>query len=43
MKAMIKMIDDGLLNNEQFAGNYNIPHIIRKIKVYIKTSYEIKL
>ena len=23
------------LNNEKFAGNYNIPHIIRQIKVYL--------
>lgn len=29
-------IDDGLLNNDKFAGNYNIPHIIRQIKVYLK-------
>ena len=29
-------IDDGLLNNDKFAGNYNIPHIIKQIKVYIK-------
>ncbi len=29
-------IDDELLNNEKFAGNYNIPHIIRQIKVYLK-------
>ena len=28
-------IDDGLLNNEKFAGNYNIPHIIKQIKVYL--------
>lgn len=25
-----------LLNNEKFAGNYNVPHIIRQIKVYLK-------
>ena len=31
-------IDDGLLNNDKFAGNYNIPHIIRQIKVYLKKS-----
>ena len=24
-----------LLNNEKFAGNYNIPHIIKQIKVYL--------
>lgn len=29
-------IDDGLLNNDKFAGNYNIPHIIRQIKVYLE-------
>ena len=29
-------IDDGLLNNDKFAGNYNIPHIIKQIKVYLK-------
>lgn len=31
-------IDDGLLNNDKFAGNYNIPHIIRQIKVYLKNN-----
>lgn len=25
-----------LLDNSKFAGNYNIPHIIRQIKVYLK-------
>lgn len=29
-------IDDGLLNNDKFAGNYNIPHIIRQIKEFLK-------
>lgn len=29
------IINDELLNNEKFAGNYNIPHIIRQIKVYL--------
>lgn len=29
-------INKELLNNEKFAGNYNIPHIIRQIKVYLK-------
>ena len=29
-------IDEKLLNNEKFAGNYNIPHIITQIKVYLK-------
>ena len=28
-------IDDELLDNSKFAGNYNIPHIIRQIKVYL--------
>ena len=31
-------INDELLNNEKFAGNYNIPHIVRQIKVYLKNS-----
>lgn len=29
-------INEKLLDNEKFAGNYNIPHIIRQIKVYLK-------
>ena len=29
-------IDDGLLKNDKFAGNYNIPHIIRQIKEFLK-------
>ena len=29
-------INDELLNNKKFAGNYNIPHIIRQIKIYLK-------
>ena len=29
-------INDELLNNSKFAGNYNIPHIIRQIKIYLK-------
>ena len=29
-------IDDRLLDNEKMGGNYNIPHIIRQIKVYLK-------
>ena len=28
-------VDDRLLDNSKFAGNYNIPHIIRQIKVYL--------
>ena len=34
-------INDELLNNEKFAGNYNIPHIIRQIKVYLKNGTDI--
>ena len=34
-------INDELLNNEKFAGNYNIPHIIRQIKVYLKNGIRI--
>lgn len=30
------VINDELLNNSKFAGNYNIPHIIRQIKVYLE-------
>lgn len=29
-------INEELLNVEKFAGNYNIPHIIRQIIVYLK-------
>ena len=29
-------IDENLLDNSKFAGNYNIPHIVRQIKVYLK-------
>ena len=34
-------INEELLNNEKFAGNYNIPHIIRQIKIYLKNGTEI--
>ena len=34
-------INHELLNNEKFAGNYNIPHIIRQIKVYLKNGTSI--
>ena len=34
-------INDELLNNEKFAGNYNIPHIIRQIKTYLKNGNNI--
>ena len=30
------VISDELLNNQKFAGNYNIPHIIRQIEIYLK-------
>lgn len=29
-------INDELLDIEKFAGNYNIPHIIKQIEVYLK-------
>lgn len=29
-------INRGLLDNKKFAGNYNIPHIIKQILVYMK-------
>jgi len=29
-------LSDELLDNSKFGGNYNIPHIIRQIKVYLK-------
>ena len=34
-------INKELLNNEKFAGNYNIPHIIKQIKVYLKDGNDI--
>ena len=34
-------INDELLDNSKFAGNYNIPHIIRQIKVDLKNGTEI--
>ena len=34
-------INDELLDNSKFAGSYNIPHIIRQIKVYLKNGTEI--
>ena len=30
-------IDNRLLNAEKFAGNYNIPHIVKQIKVYLES------
>ena len=29
-------INEELLNNDKFAGNYNIPHIVKQIKVYLR-------
>ena len=29
-------LGDNLLDNSKFGGNYNIPHIIRQIKVYMQ-------
>lgn len=34
-------INKELLNIEKFAGNYNIPHIIKQIKVYLKDGNDI--
>ena len=31
--------DEKILDPQRFAGNYNIPHIIRQIKVYLKNEY----
>ena len=31
------IINDELLDNNKFSGNYNIPHIIRQIKVYLES------
>ena len=36
-------INDSLLNNDKFAGNYNIPHIIRQIKIYLSTKNNEKI
>ncbi|MBR6504827.1 MAG: NUDIX domain-containing protein [Clostridia bacterium] len=35
------VINDRLLNNEKFAGHYNIPHIIAQIKTYLKNGTDI--
>ena len=35
------VINDGLLDNSKFAGNYNVPHIIKQIKVYLKSGTDI--
>lgn len=34
-------ISEKLLDNSKFAGNYNIPHIIRQIKDYLKNGVEV--
>ncbi len=34
-------INEKLLDNSKFAGNYNIPHIIRQIQIYLKNGTEI--
>ncbi len=33
---LIVVFNTDLLDNSKFGGNYNIPHIIRQIKVYLK-------
>ena len=35
LKQEVTLVEDELLDNSKFAGNYNIPHIIRQIKVYL--------
>ncbi len=35
------VLNDDLLDIERFAGNYNIPHIIKQIKVYLANGTEI--
>ena len=35
------VINEELVNNKKFAGNYNIPHIIRQIKTYLKNGTRI--
>ena len=30
-------INDELLDNLKFAGNYNITHVIRQIKIYLES------
>jgi len=34
-------INEELLDNSKFAGNYNISHIIKQIKVFLKNGTEI--
>ena len=31
-----ELLNEELLNNNKFGGNYNIPHIITQIKVFLK-------
>ena len=35
-------INKELLDNSKFAGNYNIPHIIKQIKIYLESNTEYK-
>lgn len=34
-------INEEILDNSKFAGNYNIPHIIRQIKIYLENGIRI--
>ena len=34
-------INEELLNNNKFGGNYNIPHIIKQIQVYLENGTDI--
>ena len=38
----IDLTKDNLLDVTKFAGNYNIPHIVRQIKTYLKNGIDIK-
>lgn len=40
-KLELVTINDELLDNSRFAGNYNIPHIIKQIKVYLRNGTKI--
>ena len=35
------VLDKKLLDNDKFAGNYNIPHIITQIKVFLENGLEL--
>lgn len=35
------VLDDKLLDTDKFAGNYNIPHMIKQIKVYLDNEIRI--